>query len=494
MLRTTQVLNGHELTFVTDAFIDGRFVEAADGRRYDVINPATGQCLASVAECGAVDVDRAVGAARAAFEAQVWSAAAPSVRKGRLLALADAIRAHAEELALLITLDMGKPINDSHGEVEAAANCVQYYGEAIDKLYGEVAPTDSSYLTLVTREPIGVIGAIVPWNYPLVLTCWKLAPALAAGNSIVVKPSEKAPLANLRLAALVAEAGFPDGVVNFVPGFGDPAGKALALHDDVGAITFTGSGAVGRLILGYAGASNMKSVSLECGGKSPNIILADLPDVESAVEASMIGAYENAGQMCNAGTRLLVQDGIADEFVSKVLERAPRFLPGDPLSPDTVMGSMVDEAQMHRVLGYIRQGLGEGATLSTGGQQARAESGGFYIEPTVFTDVANTMTIAREEIFGPVLSVIRFTEPEDAVRIANDTVYGLAAAVWTRDVTKAHRIARALRAGSVYVNCYDRDDPSAPFGGYKQSGLGREKSLHAVDHFTQLKTTWVSLA
>ena len=461
MLTTKQVMNGHELTFVTDAFIDGQFVEAADGKRYDVINPANGQTLATVAECGAEDVDRAVSAARRAFEAEEWSAAAPRVRKDKLLALADAIRASAEELALLITLDMGKPLNDSHGEVEAAANCVQYYGEAIDKLYGEVAPTDSRYLTLVTREPIGVIGAIVPWNYPLVLTCLKLAPALAAGNSIVVKPSEKAPLANLRLAALTAEAGFPDGVVNFVPGFGDPAGKALALHGDVGAITFTGSGVVGRLILGYAGASNMKSVSLECDGKSPNIILADLPDVESAVEASLIGAYENAGQMCNAGTRLLVQDGIADEFVSRILESTPRFLPGDPLSPDTAMGAMVDEPQVHRVLDYI--------------------------------DVANTMRIAREEILGPVLSVIRFSDPEQAVRIANDTDYGLAAAVWTRDVTKAHRIARALRAGSVYVNCYDRDDPSAPFGGYKQSGLGREKSLHAIDHFTQLKTTWVNL-
>ena len=481
------------LTFVTQAFIDGRFVDSGSGKTYEVVSPATGETLTEVAECDAADIDAAVSAARRSFESAVWAKQSPADRKRSLLRIADAIRASADELAMLITLDMGKPISDAEGEVSAAADCVQYYAEAIDKLYGEIAPTDPSYLTLVTREPVGVVGAIVPWNYPLVLTCWKLAPALAAGNSIVIKPSEKAPLVNLRLAALVAETGMPDGVVNFVPGFGDPPGKALALHSDVDALTFTGSGAVGRLILGYAGASNMKSVALECGGKSPNIVLGDAPDLDAAVAASLIGAYENAGQMCNAGTRLLVQDRIADEFMDRVLSAAPRFTPGDPLDPETVMGAMVDEAQMHRVLGYIDKGVDEGATLTTGGHRVQPKPGGYYIEPTVFTDVDNEMTIAREEIFGPVLSVIRFSDADDAVRIANDSIYGLAAAVWTNDVTKAHRIARSLRAGSVYVNCYDRDDPSAPFGGYKQSGLGREKSLHAIDHFTQLKTTWVNL-
>jgi acyl-CoA reductase-like NAD-dependent aldehyde dehydrogenase len=492
MVTKEQAASG-ELTFVTRALIDGRFVDSASGKTYPIISPSTGGMLTEVAECDAVDIDAAVSAARRSFEARDWSGQPPGARKRQLMRLAEAIRANAEELAFLITLDMGKPISDSRGEVAAAGDCVQYYGEAIDKLYGEVAPTDSTYLTLVTREPVGVVGAIVPWNYPLVLTCWKLAPALAAGNSIVIKPSEKAPLANLRLAELVAETEMPDGVVNFVPGFGDPAGKSLALHSDVDAITFTGSGAVGRLILGYAGASNMKAVSLECGGKSPNIVLADVPDMNAAVEASLNGAYENAGQMCNAATRLLVQDRIADEFIEKVLATTPRFAPADPLDPGTVMGAMVDEAQMHRVLGYIGNGVEEGATLTTGGHRTQPKPGGFYIEPTVFTDVANEMTIAREEIFGPVLSVIRFSDVDEAVRIGNDSIYGLAAAVWTTDITKAHTIARELRAGSVYVNCYDRDDPSAPFGGYKQSGLGREKSLHAIDHFTQLKTTWVNL-
>jgi gamma-glutamyl-gamma-aminobutyraldehyde dehydrogenase/4-guanidinobutyraldehyde dehydrogenase/NAD-dependent aldehyde dehydrogenase len=477
----------------SQAFIDGQFVDAASGETFSCVSPISGRVLCDVAACGPEDVDRAVTAARRSFEAGGWSAAAPRKRRTVLLALADLVDAHCDELAMLISLDMGKPISDSRAEVPSAAGCLRYYAEALDKVYGEVGPTGPSAVTMITREPLGVIGIVVPWNYPLDVPMWKIAPALATGNSVVLKPAEQSPLCLLRLAELASAADLPDGVLNVLPGFGEAAGRPLGLHMDVDKIAFTGSTEVGKLFLGYAGASNMKGVQLECGGKSPNVILADAPDLDLAAEQAAEGIFANAGQVCNAGSRLLVHESIAEELLEKLDAQAAQWQPADPLDEETRMGAMVDERQMQRVLDYIRTGSEEGATLRTGGGRVRVETGGFYIEPTIFTGVDNAMRIAREEIFGPVLSAVTFSSDEEGLRIANDTVYGLSAAVWTRDVSKAHRFARAMRAGVVYVNCYDYGDLSLPFGGYKQSGVGRDNSLHALDNYTQLKTTYINL-
>ncbi|MEE8371717.1 MAG: aldehyde dehydrogenase [Sphingomonadales bacterium] len=484
-----------DLRIPHQAIIAGQAVDAASGETFDCISPIDGKKLASVARCGAEDVDRAVSAARKAFDSGVWADRPPAARKKVLQRFAGLIADHAEELALLETLDMGKPVGESLAiDVGATVRCINWNAEAIDKIYGEIAPTGLDELGLITREPLGVIGAIVPWNFPMLMAAWKLGPALATGNSVVLKPSEKSPLTAIRLAELALEAGLPEGVFNVITGFGKEAGEPIAAHMDVDGLVFTGSTAVGKHLLSTAALSNMKRTFVECGGKSPNVVFADTADLETAAIAAAGGIFFNQGEVCTAPSRLLVENGIKSEFVDEVVKAAATMQPKHPFEPDAAMGAMVDDIQTDRVMEYVKSGNEDGAVLRCGGRRAEVEENGYYIEPTVFDEVSGDMKIAREEIFGPVLSCIGFAEEDEAVRIANDTPYGLAACIWTNDLSRAHRVARKIRAGSVWVNSCDAGDMTAPFGGFKQSGNGRDKSLHALEKYTELKATWINLA
>lgn len=476
------------------AVIAGQRVASVAGETFAKHSPIDGRFLADVARGQAADVDAAVRAARQAFDDGRWATRAPAARKRVLQRFAELILGAKEELALLETLDMGKPIQYALSvDVASTARCIQWYAEAIDKVYDEIAPTPRTALALITREPMGVVGAIVPWNYPMIMAAWKLGPALAAGNSVVLKPSEKSPFTALRLAELALEAGLPPGVFNVVPGYGHEAGEALALHMDVDAIGFTGSTRVGRRMLDYAGRSNLKRVYNELGGKSAFVVFDDYADVARAAKTLAGSMFFNQGESCNAPSRVLVHEKVADEFVAVLQAEAPKYAPGHPLDPKTVLGALVDDTQLRTVLGYIEAGHAEGARCVSGGRQVMADTGGYYVEPTVFDGVDNRMKIAREEIFGPVTSVIRFSDEAQAIALANDSAYGLQASVWSDHLNRAHRVARALRAGTIHVNSYDEDDITVPFGGYKQSGNGRDKSLHAFDKYTELKTTWVRL-
>lgn len=482
------------LSFDGRLFVNGERRPSVSGNTFDKKSPIDGRLLGPVARGAQADIDLAVENARTAFDDGRWACQTPAARKKVLLRFAENILAARQELALTETLDMGKPIRLSHdGDVLAVARTIAWYGEAVDKIYDEVAPTGPGALATITREPVGVVGAIVPWNYPMHMAGWKIGPALAAGNSLVLKPSEKSPFSALRLAELALDSGLPPGVFNVVPGFGAEAGEALGLHMDVDALGFTGSTRVGRKTLEYASKSNLKRVFNELGGKSALIVFDDFEDLDRAAETVAACMFYNQGESCNAPSRLLVQASIADAFIASVARHAPKYQPGDPLDPATELGALVDEGQLKTVLGYIDSGRQEGARLVTGGRRVREETGGFFVEPTVFDQVGNHMKIAREEIFGPVLSAIRFGTEEEAITIANDSPYGLNASVWTSHLDRAHRVARRLRAGTVHVNSYDEDDITVPFGGYKQSGNGRDKSLHALDKYTELKTTWIKL-
>ncbi|GAB4398368.1 MAG: aldehyde dehydrogenase [Rhodoferax sp.] len=476
------------------AWINGEPVWARSGATFECISPVDGRLLTQVARCDQADVDLAVAAARAAFEDRRWCGLAPAQRKRVMIRFADLVLAHADTLALTETLDMGKPLRYARSvDVNSAANCLRWYGEAVDKIYDEIAPTPATALALIQREPVGVVGVIVPWNYPMIMAAWKIAPALAVGNSVVLKPSEKSPLTALKLAELALQAGIPPGVFNVVPGFGPEAGSPLALHMDVDCIAFTGSTRVGKQIHVMAAQSNLKRAWTELGGKSPNIVFADCPDLDRAVEAAVGSIFFNQGESCNAPSRLFVEASIRDAFLEKALARVPDYQPANPLHPDTVMGAIVDGVQRDTVLRYIESGVSEGARLLAGGAAVEPVPGGYYVQPTVFDGVTPQMTIAREEIFGPVLAVQTFTDVADVVRQANASIYGLQAAVWSRDLNKAHGVARALRAGTVHVNQYDEDDITVPFGGFRQSGIGRDKSLHAFDKYFEIKTTWVRI-
>jgi acyl-CoA reductase-like NAD-dependent aldehyde dehydrogenase len=470
--------------------INDKWVPAKSGKTFETVNPANEEVLALVAEGDKADVDEAVKAARTAFESGTWSNMSPHQRARYMFKIADIIEAHSEDLAELITLENGKPITEAEAEVARAVDAFRYYAGWATKVYGETNPSDPSFFNYTLREPVGVCGQIIPWNGPLSAISWKVGPALACGNTLVLKPAEQTPLVALRAGELMLESGLPEGVINIVTGFGETAGAAIASHPDIDKVAFTGSTEVGKLIL-QASAGNLKRVSLELGGKSPNVIFSDA-DLEQAARGSALGIFRNQGQVCCAASRMFVQEQVYDEFAERLSKRAGEIKLGQPLDRQTTMGPLVSKEQHERVLGYLRLAQQEGASAKIGGERGPQDKG-YFVKPTVYTKVKNDMRIAQEEIFGPVAVVIPFKDERDAVLQGNDTTYGLAAGVWTKDVSRAHAVARKLRAGSVWVNCYNMIDPISPFGGYKQSGFGRELGKHSIELYTQIKSVYVKL-
>jgi aldehyde dehydrogenase (NAD+) len=480
-------------TLPTRLFINGEQLEAAEGRTHDVINPATEEVIASVAAAGEQDVDRAVRSARATFESDKWRKMSARQRGEAVYRLGELILKNKEELARLETLNNGKPVFESMIDVRLAAATYKYYGGWADKIHGETIPVDGPFLNYTLREPLGVVGAIVPWNFPISLAAWKVAPALACGNTVVLKPAELTPFTAIRMAELAIEAGLPPGAFNCIPGPGSVAGNALVKHPEVDKIAFTGSTEVGKQIMRDA-AATVKKISLELGGKSPNIVYADA-DLDAAARGALTGIFYGKGEVCAAGSRLLVEDSAADEMRTRILERAKKMVAGDPLDPKTRLGALVSKTQMDRVLGYIESGKSEGAKLLSGGARTPVNGKGYFVQPTVFEGVDRGMTIAREEIFGPVLAMMTFSDGmTGATELANATIYGLAAGIWTRDIKKALRTAREIRAGTVWINTYNMYDAASPFGGFKQSGFGRDLGVHALEGYMQVKSVWVDLS
>ena len=471
--------------------IDGKWVDARSGKTFETLDPSTGEVICRVAEADTADVDLAVKAARKAFETGPWRTMDASERARVMHKLADLIEANIEELAALEAIDNGKPYTTAlAADLPLVVKCYRYYAGWADKIQGKTIPVDGQHFCFTRHEPVGVVGQIIPWNFPALMQAWKWGPALAGGNTVVLKPAEQTPLTALRIAELAMEAGVPNGVINVVPGFGPTAGAAIAQHRDIDKVAFTGSGEVGKLVMTDAARSNLKRVSLELGGKSPNVVFADA-DLDAAVEGAYTGLFFNQGQCCCAGSRLFVQDDIHAEFVARLADKAKTQTVGDPFDPTTTQGPQVSEEQMDRILGYVKSGLSAGADLVCGGN--RVGDRGYFVEPTIFDNVKDEMAIAEEEIFGPVLSVLKFSDVDEVIARGNKTFYGLAAAVWTKDVTKAFKVANGLRAGTVWINCYDVFDAAAPFGGFKQSGIGRELGEYALQLYTEVKTVTVRL-
>ncbi|MDR5782252.1 aldehyde dehydrogenase [Caballeronia sp. LZ065] len=485
----------HGLALDGRALIAGVRCNAASNESFDTLNPSTGKALAAIAKCDAKDVDRAVMAAREAFESGIWSKAAPSHRKAVLQRLAQLIDDNAEELALLEALEAGKPISECMGlDIPESAACIRWHAEATDKRYDALSPSGASVVSMITREPIGVVGAVLPWNFPALMLAWKIGPALSVGNSVIVKPAEQTSLSTLRIADLALEAGLPSGVLSVVTGLGESAGQAIGCHDDIDLVAFTGSTETGKRFLRYSADTNLKRVVLECGGKNPQVVLPDVANLDAVAEQAVAAAFWNMGENCSAGSRIIVHASHKEALLHKMQAVLEGWKTGDPLDPEVKLGSLIEEAHYRKVLGHIEKARAEGARVVCGGQATLAESGGWFVEPTIIDQVTPEMSIARDEVFGPVVCFIEYADVDEAVRIANDTCYGLAASLWTDNVNHAHKVAARIRAGTVTVNCFGEGDLTTPFGGFGQSGFGgRDKSIYAHDQYCELKTTWLKL-